>query len=93
MTTLVPGKISRSRTPTLTVDNPLAAGRWRFRLTVIDNDKNESAPVELIVTVREPRVVPPVHGPILGPVLDPVRERVRIPVSPVLPIRPIRPIR
>ena len=58
MPVLVPGKAVRSRTPTMLVENPLEAGRWRFRLTVLDDDRNESGPAELIVTVRAGRTPP-----------------------------------
>ena len=84
MTTLTPGKTVRSRDPELLVENALAAGSWRFQLVVVDEEKNESEPVELIVQVAPLRPVRP-----RDPVLEPVR-----PVRPLDPvIEPVRPVR
>ncbi len=73
MATLVPGRVFRSREPLLTVDNALDPGAWRFRLTVIDDERNESEPAELVVRVEE-----------RGHPRDPFGRFV-----PVRPVRPI----
>ena len=44
--------------PTLMVDNALPPGRHRFRLVVTDKAGNDSAPDEIVITVRP---VPPRH--------------------------------
>jgi hypothetical protein len=80
MVTMVPGKVVRSRKPVLPVDNVLDPGRWLFRLTVVDDDRTESAPSDLIVTVQR-RGRQPVRP------VDPL-----VPVRPVRP-RPPRPPR
>jgi hypothetical protein len=84
MPVLAPGTMVRSRTPTVLVENRLEAGNWRFRLTVVDDAGNESAPAELVVRV----VAPSPSGP-AGPV------RPTGPVRPIDPrdVRPVRPVR
>ena len=52
MATLTPGQAITVDQPELLVENNLAIGRHRFELVVIDNGGLESAPAELIVTVR-----------------------------------------
>lgn len=52
MATLTPGQPVTVGQPELLVENDLAVGRHRFELVVIDNGGLESAPAELIVTVR-----------------------------------------
>jgi hypothetical protein len=42
-----------TRTPQLTVENPLAVGRYVFRLQVRDDDGHLSGPVEVSVSVVE----------------------------------------
>lgn len=54
MVAMVIGKTVRSKVPTLLVDSGLAAGRYRFRLVVVDDEANESAPSELIIQVLDP---------------------------------------
>jgi hypothetical protein len=76
MATLTPGKTVASREPGLLVENALAPGKWRFQLVVVDNDKNESEPVELVVEVVALRPIRP-----LRPVEPVVLTR---PVTPVL---------
>ena len=83
MPVLVPGAVTRSRKPTLLVENKLDPGSWRFRLTVVDDSGLESAPAELVVRVLEPPRQPPI-----GLVTRP--ESV---VSPPPPPRPVRPRR
>lgn len=80
MTAFVPGQTVRSRSPTVEVD-PLDAGRWRFQLVVLDDERNASEPAELVVEVLRRGVTPPPP-----PVFDP---RILTPI----PRRPIRPIR
>lgn len=109
MPVLAPGVAFRSRAPTLAVENTLEAGAWRFRLTVLDDAGNESAPAELVVQVRAPeRPGGPVRpdlpvGGVVRPVdprpLDPRPVDPR-PVGPrpvdppiVQPVTPIRPVR
>jgi hypothetical protein len=59
MTTLVPGTAFRSRDPRLVVENRLDPGISVFTLTVVDDQGNESAPVQLSVTVlRQPPPLP-----------------------------------
>lgn len=88
MTTLTPGKVLSSRTSDVTVENRLTVGKWRFQLTVLDDDRNESAPAMLVVNVIDPRTPPtPTPTPVRGgptPVLTPVR----VPGTPVRPGRP-----
>lgn len=73
MPILVPGQTLASREPTLRVENVLAPGSYVFRMTVVDDSRNESAPTE--ITVRVQRVV-------VGPVVrDPIR---RDPLRPIL---------
>lgn len=75
MAILTPGKTLRSRSPELLVENALAPGRWRFELVVVDDERNESEPVELIVEVEASAPVRP-----RGPVTD-LR-----PIRPVIPV-------
>jgi hypothetical protein len=95
MPVLAPNQELRSRAPSLTVENDLAPGRWRFRLVVVDDDGVESKPAELIVTVRAPPSPPPRPGPTPTPggprpqdavirerVVRPVDERVRRVILP-----------
>ncbi|MCC7283153.1 MAG: hypothetical protein IT556_12265 [Acetobacteraceae bacterium] len=105
MPVLAPGVAFRSRAPTLAVENTLEAGAWRFRLTVLDDAGNESAPAELVVQVRAPeRPGGPVRPDLpVGGVVRPVDPRPLDPrpvgprpvdppiVQPVTPIRPVRP--
>jgi hypothetical protein len=72
MPVLVPGQTLASREPTLRVENALAPGSYVFRMTVVDDARNESAPTE--ITVRVQRVV-------VGPVLrDPILRDPRRPI-------------
>ena len=49
--------------PGIVVENQLKPGSYRFRLVVVDNDGNQSAPSERVVVVR----LPIIHtGPIIG---------------------------
>ena len=65
--------------PTLVVENKLAIGEHVIRLVVVDNDGQESDPLDWGLVVREGSVVPPV-GPIPGqpPIVSP------IPVPPII---------
>lgn len=86
MVTLTPGKALRSKTPSVTIENQLDIGTWRFQLTVVDDDKNESAPAVLAVNVVARRVIGGGLTPVPAPVLvsDPVR------VTPAPSPAPIR---
>jgi hypothetical protein len=80
MPELVPGKTVASRAPTLLVENRLDLGAWRFRLTVLDDEGNESAPADLVVTVtKEPVIGPTRPDVVVRPTVDP-----RLVVSPIL---------
>ncbi len=95
MPVLTQGAVFRSRSPTLAVENRLEVGAWRFRLTVVDDAGNESAPDELVVKVQA-RTAPtdPTRPAVVRPemlrpgIVRPVDPRI---VRPVTPIRPVRP--
>jgi hypothetical protein len=74
MPVLVPGQTLASREPTLRVENALAPGSYVFRMTVVDDSRNESAPTEITVRVQRVVVGPVVRDPILR---DPLRPIVR----------------
>lgn len=82
MPVLAPGRTLSSREPTLRVENAFAPGTYVFRLTVVDDSRNESAPVELTVRVQRAVVGPVVVGPVLrDPILrDPI---LRPPITPI----------
>ncbi|MDB5706047.1 MAG: hypothetical protein JWN66_3163 [Sphingomonas bacterium] len=95
MVTMAPGKLLRTADPTLVVENQFDPGRHVFRLTVIDDGGNESAPVDLVVSVVKPTVgtTPPIiptrpidvsvlRQPTLNPTINPAILR---------PIRPTGP--
>lgn len=63
MATLAPGQTLRSREALLAVENALAPGSYAFTLTVVDDAGNESAPVQLGVTVVRQRPPPPPPPP------------------------------
>jgi hypothetical protein len=67
MALLTAGETLRSKTPTLLVENRLAPGSYRFRLVVIDNDRNPSAPVELLVKVVSRQLPTLPISPLSGP--------------------------
>ena len=50
------GQTIRSREPTLLVENRFAPGVYRFRLVVVDDERNASAPAELVLRVVEGRL-------------------------------------
>jgi hypothetical protein len=89
MVTLTPGKTVSSRDPDLLVENVLAPGRWRFQLVVVDDEKNESEPVELVVQVDPLRPGRP-RDPIVEPA-RPVRPLHTV-INPVRPVRPVEPV-
>ena len=66
--------------PTLVVENKLAIGEHVIRLVVVDNDGQESDPLDWALVVREGLVVPPVGPPI--PVQPPIVSP--IPVPPII---------
>ena len=45
--------------PLLVVENKLEPGKYRFRLVVLDEAKNESVPADIVITVN-PKVIDPV---------------------------------
>jgi hypothetical protein len=81
------------------VENKLAPGKYRFRLTVFDESKNESEPAFIVVTVNELQREPPVV--IDRGVFDRVIDRGvfdrrvadRVVLNPDIEVvRPVRPI-
>jgi hypothetical protein len=78
MPIFTPGRPFDSERPSVLVENPLAIGRHRFALTVVDGDGNESQPDELLLEVRGRTIVTPFPG-----VLPPI-------ATPTPPLRPIR---
>lgn len=79
MTKFTPNQPVTTRVPGVVVDGDLPPGEYRFRLVVFDNDGNASAPDDVVVRVRDRRIVPP----LVPPVLDP-----RPPILHPLPIIP-----
>lgn len=73
MPVLVPGQTVATREPRLLVENRLAPGSYVFRLSVLDEARNESAPVELTLRVQR-TIVDPLR-PIVQPVIPPVIPR------------------
>jgi hypothetical protein len=68
MPVMAPNQPIEVRTPTLLVENALAAGRHRFALVVVDQ-RGESRPDIIEVEVRRGRLTPvPPIGPV-GPVI------------------------
>jgi hypothetical protein len=72
MPVLVPGQTLASREPTLRVENALAPGSYVFRMTVVDDARNESAPTEITVRVQRVVVGPVLRDPILRDPLRPI---------------------
>lgn len=72
MPVLVPGQTLASREPMLRVENALAPGSYVFRMTVVDDSRNESAPTEITVRVQRVVVGPVVRDPILRDPLRPI---------------------
>ncbi len=89
MPVLTAGTALRSRVPTVTVENKLDAGSWRFRLTVVDDAGNESDPAELVVTVVQARTPVTPVGTTTGPVLRDtgIRDTVQPTTTTVTPVR------
>ena len=69
MPTLALNKPFDTRDPGIVVDNALTVGRHRFALVVVDDQGNESKPVQHVVEVR--RIVLEPLQPIVGPVSPP----------------------
>lgn len=77
------GQTHATTTPTIAVDAGLPPGTYRFRLVVVDDSGNQSAPAEVAVVVfREAIVREPIDPVVLGPILQPTR-----PLDPVRIIR------
>jgi hypothetical protein len=70
MAKFVAGQSQTTDVPTISVDVTMAAGRHRFRLVVVDSSGNQSAPSEVVVTVRG---TAPVVPPLVTPVVRPLR--------------------
>lgn len=78
-----------SRSPQITVENPLKPGSYRFSLVVVDEAKNESQPAEITVTIVERtrpvlrpdilREVTTLDQPVVKPAVNPVINRLRVP--------------
>ena len=100
MVTFTPGTTVPQDTPDIVVDAGLGPGNGVFRLTVVDDEDNESVPFDLTVTVaarRIPPSPPPTDvgdtGPghrvldpgVLDHVLDHVIDRVVIPTPAPVP--------
>jgi hypothetical protein len=79
MAEFTPGKPVRSSEPSVRVDTLLASGRYRFRLIVLDNDRNASAPAELIVSIVKDAGAAPPTTP-------------TTPVTPIISVTPVTPI-
>jgi hypothetical protein len=63
MARLTVGVPVTTETPTLQVDAGLRVGRHTFRLVVVDDDGNVSAPAEMVVrVVRRPPTPRPPNG-------------------------------
>jgi hypothetical protein len=77
MPVMVPNQPIEVRTPTLLVENALAAGRHRFALVVVDQ-RGESKADIIEIEVRRGRVPPPI-GPIgaIDPIVRPLSPRRR----------------
>jgi hypothetical protein len=69
MPTLPLNRPFETRDPNVVVENDLVIGRHRFALVVVDEDGNESAPVQHVVEVRRAIITP--LEPIVGPVSPP----------------------
>lgn len=70
----------RTADPQIMVENKLDPGKYRFRLVVVDQAKNESAPADLVVTVN-PKVT--------GPIVDDIRIRPDLVLRPDVIRRPV----
>ena len=52
--------------PKIMVENKLEPGKYRFRLVVFDEAKNESVPADIVVEVR-PKLIDPIPDPRVRP--------------------------
>jgi hypothetical protein len=78
MPVLVAGRTVATREPALLVENQLAPGSYVFRLTVLDDSRNESAAAELTVRVQRAVIDPAIvrdRDAIVQPVIRPVIPR------------------
>ena len=64
MAEFYPGKPVRSLEPMIRVDNIREPGTYRFRLVVIDDERNVSEPSELLVHIAEYRYPYPYPYPV-----------------------------
>jgi hypothetical protein len=90
MAEFTPGKPVRSSEPSVRVDTLLASGRYRFRLVVLDNDRNASAPAELIVSIVKDAVAsPPITRTTpTTPVIPTTLVTPTVPVTPSMSVAP-----
>ncbi|GAA4049459.1 hypothetical protein [Parerythrobacter jejuensis] len=74
-------KTVTQKSPTLAVTNKFKPGTYRFRLSVIDDAQNESAPTEIVVTVIKPTAPIRVNERIAERlrIRDPRRRRINVP--------------
>jgi len=87
MAEFTPGKPVRSSEPSVRVDTLLASGRYRFRLVVLDNDRNASAPAELIVSIVRDAGAAPRTTP-ATPVIPTTLVTPTVPVTPSMSVAP-----
>ncbi len=87
MAEFTPGKPVRSSEPSVRVDTLLASGRYRFRLVVLDNDRNASAPAELIVSIVKDAGAAPRTTP-TTPVIPTTLVTPTVPVTPSMSVAP-----
>lgn len=74
MATLTPGKPFAQAQPVLTVDNAFTPGKRVFRLVVVDESGNESAPADIVVQIVAPAPPPVRPTPTPTPPIKPVIE-------------------
>jgi hypothetical protein len=87
MAEFTPGKTVRSSESSVRVDTLLAPGRYLFRLVVLDNDRNASAPAERIVSVVKDAIEsPPITR--TSPTTPVMPTAVVAPTEPVAPVAP-----
>lgn len=91
MAMLKPGVPVTQDSPLLTVENPLAPGRHRFQLEVIDTAGLVSEPALLVVSVEAPPAPTPTPTRPGTATIDPrilTRVRDRRIITPINPRRP-----
>lgn len=86
MPVIAVNRVVSTREPRLLVENDLPVGRYRFRLTVVDGDRNESAPAELVVSI----VKPTRPGRFDDLIAQPIRDLRTILRGGAIPLQPIK---